>query len=387
MVLLVGLAPINPTMWKAMGRSLGDGYLSELDATACESPDPRDAEGDLAPQAAGVAWWCYGTMDTAATAPEVSRLYVPDTDLPGIPDIWERYPLHSSALVVIHVEHLQDWIDAHPDERCESSVQLVFNGHGLDPLQPTLCDGPEGTILFQLHNLDLFEDDAHHGGWRALIDSRAHLTWTIANVTVAWRDEPPLRTAIRGEDAAIVILVSPSSALLSLTGALAGAALLWMFAISSTLLRVAGSTAAMPGPWSLRRVQAAWWFVVVFTSWEVLAAFTRDIPPIGTTSLLLLGIAGGTYSAQIVVPGVEDDAPPTTPKRGFLGDLVSDANGPVLHRVQLVVWSIALGIAFLYLSVSEVHMPELDPTLLGLMGLSAAGYLSGKTREAKADPT
>jgi hypothetical protein len=386
---VVGAGLVHPAVWNAAGRSFGDGFLREVDLSTCPDPDPLDVDNHLARREEESSWWCYGPAPQVGDwdgPPRVHNLYVPDTNLPWVPDVWERHPFHPNALAVVRVDGLKVWMAEHPEDRCEESVRLVVNGFTMTGLLPTLCDPEDGIVLFQVHNLDLFDEDVAPDaevGWRQLLDSRAHLTWTVAQVSLSWGDGQPLPTLIRGTQAATLVFISPASALLSVSGAFLSILLLWTFGRSSTLLRVTGSSAERPGPWSLRRVQAAWWFLVIFTSWEILAAFSRDIPPIGTTSLLLLGIAGGTYSAELVIPAIQDDVAPDVPSRGFLGDLISDARGPVLHRVQMVLWSLALGFAFVYMTVAKLRMPELDETLLALMGLSAAGYLSGKTREAR----
>jgi hypothetical protein len=91
-----------------------------------------------------------------------------------------------------------------------------------------------------------------------------------------------------------------------------------------------------------------------------------------------LGIAGGTYSVSIARDVV---ANAKGPSRGFWTDLVSDRDGPVMHRLQMAAWSLALGVAYVYGTVVQLDMPDLDETLLVLMGMSSAGYLSMKHTE------
>jgi len=53
----------------------------------------------------------------------------------------------------------------------------------------------------------------------------------------------------------------------------------------------------------------------------------------------------------------------------------------VLHRVQVVVWTIVLGGAFVYLVARDLEMPAFDATLLTLMGISSGAYLGFKWPE------
>ena len=65
----------------------------------------------------------------------------------------------------------------------------------------------------------------------------------------------------------------------------------------------------------------------------------------------------------------------------FGKDLLTDVNGITLHRFQMVVWTIVLGILFLTGVYKELAMPEFSGTLLALMGISAGTYLGFKIPE------
>lgn len=72
--------------------------------------------------------------------------------------------------------------------------------------------------------------------------------------------------------------------------------------------------------------------------------------------------------------------PPQT--RGLFRDILSDSNGTVgLHRFQIFVWTIVLGIIFLVSVVTELSMPVFSATLLATMGISAGTYLGFKFPE------
>lgn len=68
--------------------------------------------------------------------------------------------------------------------------------------------------------------------------------------------------------------------------------------------------------------------------------------------------------------------------RGALRDILVDSTGAVgLHRLQIVVWTIVLGIIFMVSVVMELRMPEFSTTLLAAMGISAGTYLGFKFPE------
>jgi hypothetical protein len=62
-------------------------------------------------------------------------------------------------------------------------------------------------------------------------------------------------------------------------------------------------------------------------------------------------------------------------------DLLSDAQGINFHRFQMVVWTVVLGLIFVYAVLSRLAMPKFSETLLALMGLSAGTYLGFKIPE------
>jgi hypothetical protein len=67
--------------------------------------------------------------------------------------------------------------------------------------------------------------------------------------------------------------------------------------------------------------------------------------------------------------------------QGWLDDLTTDANGPALHRLQVVVGTLILGVVFVIGTYRELSMPEFSNTLLALVGIISAGYLGFKFPE------
>jgi hypothetical protein len=77
-----------------------------------------------------------------------------------------------------------------------------------------------------------------------------------------------------------------------------------------------------------------------------------------------------------------DAAPPPT-TRNFLRDILSDADGVSLHRFQVVTWTLALGLYFVFEVFSRFEMPALSAELLTLMGISNSAYLGFKFPERR----
>lgn len=359
------------------------------DASAAPSAASEAYRMDAAPEPTAFdrcpdpdeGWRCWTDDSPGAAVPRVAAAWAPqavDLTWTPAPDI----SLHPSAAVVVVVQGLQAWIDAQGGT-CEGNVRLTLNTHVLTGVPPTICDEETGRILFQLRNLSLEHKDefGQPTAWRRVLAGRSNTFWTTVEVSVAWGDEAaPLPTDVGWAANTTLWLVPPVNAWLALGGILTVLLFLINTHRGSALLRE-----RVEGRYSLSRTQGAWWFLVVFASWEILCAFQRDFASIGGSSLSLLGIAGGTYSwVRATTPE------PTSGKRGrhrpsigFWRDIVSDDSGPVLHRLQLVAWSLVLGVGYVYGTIVLLQLPEIDPSLLGLMGMSAGGYLVMKPGEIK----
>jgi hypothetical protein len=179
-------------------------------------------------------------------------------------------------------------------------------------------------------------------------------------------------------------------------------------------------------PWSLSRVQAAWWFFIILLSYLFIGLITGDFSTTITgTTLVLLGIAAGTTLTSTIIDrskdtptqhaidqaakervaqDIEDLQTPSTPvdqktlerlaakksqllklqgrNEMFFKDILSDANGVSLHRFQIATWTFVLGGVFVCAVYRELAMPEFSDTLLGLMGLSAGTFVAMKNTEA-----
>ncbi|HJX83051.1 MAG TPA: hypothetical protein VJ723_01760, partial [Candidatus Angelobacter sp.] len=101
-----------------------------------------------------------------------------------------------------------------------------------------------------------------------------------------------------------------------------------------------------------------------------------DIP---VSVLGLLGISTGTSLAASMV----DQATPGTqgaPSKGFWKDLTG-SEGISLHRLQLLAWTAVLVFVFAAQVVSKMAIPDFNPTLLGLLGLSSGTYVGFKFPE------
>ncbi|MBX9840301.1 MAG: hypothetical protein K2Z80_00685 [Xanthobacteraceae bacterium] len=147
--------------------------------------------------------------------------------------------------------------------------------------------------------------------------------------------------------------------------------------LSGAALTRAMATAA--GPFSLGRVQMAMWFVLAFSGfcfiWLTTGQFFNVVTP---QILVLLGIQAATGIAAVQL-GAPSDA--TRVSHGFLRDIVSDASRPTVHRLQVVAWTVIMGVIFLWSVISSFSFPAFDTNLLLLMGIFNSTYLGFKQAE------
>lgn len=179
-------------------------------------------------------------------------------------------------------------------------------------------------------------------------------------------------------------------------------------------------------PWSLARVQAAWWFFIILMSYVFIGVITGDFSTTITgTTLVLLTIAAGTTLTSSVIDNSKNTLDQQEREQAakkhveqeiaklkkthatknhktaealvarnsqlsklkgenehFLVDILSDADGVCFHRFQNVVWSFFLGGVFVCAVYRELAMPQFSEALLGLMGLSAGTFVAMKNTES-----
>ncbi len=221
--------------------------------------------------------------------------------------------------------------------------------------------------------------------------------------------------------------------------------LVWGHARSRTTLRdgLLPQLAPSQQTYSLARWQMAFWFTLIFSSFVFLFVLLWDYNTISSQALILMGISSTTALAAVAVDVVKDSpadavnrglqalglstyddvlrlnqeisarqaeaAGNPSPERlkqlqseiqdrsnilrtyqdrtrrfisqGWFNDVTTDVNGPTVHRLQVLIWTVALGIVFLIGVYRNLAMPEFSSTLLTLMGISGAGYVGFKYPE------
>jgi len=188
-------------------------------------------------------------------------------------------------------------------------------------------------------------------------------------------------------------------------------------------------------PFSLGKVQMAFWFSIVLSSYVFIWLITDNYELITTGTLVLIGIGAATglgavsinnsksngtvkqvqdlqaqqadlrqatdlLKASLPAAGIEGkigynnflDSQLTTNinklidglklgKDTFFSDILTDENGVSFHRLQMVVFTMVLGFVFIYTVWATLTMPDFSTTLLTMQGITAGTYLGFKIPE------
>ncbi len=130
-----------------------------------------------------------------------------------------------------------------------------------------------------------------------------------------------------------------------------------------------------------------WTAVVVFGYIAIYVAQVQAgqiMPPsIPNNVLIAMGVSVATAVAAKSIT-VKSIAAGNTKPAGSLGGILEDDSGnPDLSKIQLMVWTLIAIAVYLcnahhFIAAPTNKLPDIDPTLMILMGLGHAGYLGTK---------
>jgi len=260
---------------------------------------------------------------------------------------------------------------------------LFLNEIPISGVPPESCDVETGNVRFTLDRTD--DSDR---AWHALLEEPIAFRKTIS-VSVGPEDDlsfPSIK-----EDFELEVLPEAQ-----FYGYFAG---LLVFLVA--IVRLARRTRLLrdrsqptpPGkmpPYSLSLFQLAFWSFLVIAAYLFIWLITQELDTITGSVLALLGIGSATaLGANLIASGKPSDPAPAPSSvreavsRGFLRDVLSDEEGISLHRFQLFIWTLVLGVIFVASVYNGLQMPQFNPTLLGLMGISSGTYLGFKIPETQ----
>lgn len=148
---------------------------------------------------------------------------------------------------------------------------------------------------------------------------------------------------------------------------------------------------------SLARAQILFWTVIVLASFVFIWVATGDVNTITDSVLILIGISSATALGARAIDSTNaahdalDDAKDGTKRtertkfetttNSFWKDLLGGNSDDGIHRLQIIVWTIILGIIFICSVWLDLTMPDFNGTLLTMMGISSGTYIGFKMKE------
>ncbi len=159
---------------------------------------------------------------------------------------------------------------------------------------------------------------------------------------------------------------------------------------NTSLVRSGTNPVPRERPYSLSLFQMSFWFFLVIAAYVFVWLVTDELDTITESILALIGIGAATALGATLIDQKKTVPAPTEPggkSEGFLNDVLSDPTGISLHRFQMFVWTLVLGVIFVASVYKNLAMPQFSATLLGLMGISSGTYLGFKVPEKTGSDT
>jgi hypothetical protein len=319
---------------------------------------------------------------------------VPDDG--GTPRVYYAHSYHDHDEARVNMAGLDDLLSVHvqnfsvllkeTNQSC-SAIVLFIDSMAVKGLQPHSCDPKSGHVRYKLLRTRQSQDV-----WRTLLGSPSGYTRPIS-ISVGSTDQFSIPSTVT----AFELEVIPRGKLFTFFGITSVGLLIFVWLCRNRGL-IRSSPPGVPiirQPYNLSLFQMAFWFFLVVVSYVFIWLINDELDTITDSILGLLGIGTGTALGASLIdknkqPAAEQStsaipAEPGKPResRGFLVDLLNDEGGISLHRFQLFVWTLVLGVIFCSSVYKNLQMPEFSATLLGLMGLSSGTFLGFKLPEGR----
>ncbi|HEV8582518.1 MAG TPA: hypothetical protein VGX68_25920 [Thermoanaerobaculia bacterium] len=333
---------------------------------------PLPAQLEPAPEAGG-----GGTATGAQASPGGQPPETPLARVVGATSTDHRNRAGLGDGLTVRVENLKPAL-AKVENGCEGLI-LFLNEIPIKGVPPESCSLATGDVRFTLDRTD--DSDR---AWHALLEEPIAFQKTVS-VSVGPEGDLSFPSTAKFQ-----LIVLPE---VQFYGYFVGLLLFFLLLVRlsrrTSLLRDA--TAAPPAgklaPYSLSLFQLAFWSFLVVAAYVFIWLITEELDTITGSVLALLGIGSSTaLAANLIDSGkaaAADGEREGVVSRGFLRDVLSDEQGISLYRFQLFIWTLVLGVIFIASVYNGLQMPQFNPTLLGLMGISSGTYLGFKVPESR----
>jgi hypothetical protein len=277
-----------------------------------------------------------------------------------------------SDRIIVNISHLstlQKSLDGKP-------LVLFINGLPLTDSPALSVDTLRGEVQFVLKRTEITK-----ATWNLLIGKPKAFT-KVVTVSVGLKDGTPI--PCKENNLTFVVIRTWQFGIFFLS------LLIFLFVIfllyrKTDLLR--GLPEQMPPVgkkvFSLALSQMLFWTVLVMGAYVFIWATTGDIDTVTDSILILMGISSATALGARVIDTTSTGTPvtPELSSGSFWKDILKGTTDYEPHRLQIVAWTLVLGIVFLCTVWADLTMPSFNGTLLTLMGISSGTYLGFKMKE------
>ena len=281
--------------------------------------------------------------------------------------------------ISIHVQNFATLLK-NANGNCQGIV-LFIEGMPIKGDKAESCDPAAGHVRYRL--LRTKDDDA---AWHTLLGSPPGYVAQGIGISVGTDQQFSIPST-----ATFDLEVIPHTQFLAFLALVSLAMALFIYLCRTTSL-VRSGTHPVPSqrPYSLSLFQMSFWFFLVIAAYVFVWLITDELDTITESILALIGIGAATALGATLIDQKKDAPAPDEPggkSRGFLNDVMSDPTGVSLHRLQMFVWTLVLGVIFIGSVYKNLAMPQFSATLLGLMGISSGTYLGFKVPEKQGSDT
>lgn len=288
--------------------------------------------------------------------------------------------IRSGDLVEVGIENPSTIFDSNNID--SAGLYLYINSIPMTGIPLVECDVTNGKVIFKVSR------NSGYNPWNVFYTSVFEPSFEAQSISIGYASTGAIPTAITSASGVQFILIRDSYLIFALC-MVVSVLLLWLYGNKRGMLR---DNSTLPDiqlrPYSMARTQLAFWTLIVSVSYIFIALVTGELAPLSTSTLVLLGVSGATTATAALIDSndVMNNAirhQNTQESKGWLTDLLSDNNGISVHRFQMLVFNMILGIFFLQQVFTCLHMPDFGNNLLVLLGISNGTYAGIKILENK----
>jgi len=278
--------------------------------------------------------------------------------------------------VSVHVQNFGKLLDE-VNGNC-ANIVLFIDGMPIKGLKPESCDKTQGHVRYLLHRTDDSEDV-----WHKLLGSPRHYA---KPVSISVGADPQFSVRSEVDDFDLEAVPRGWFLLFIVLAALFAFFIITLCRRTSIIRSGHATVPPHQRPYSLSLFQMVFWFFLVIVAYVFMWLINDELDTITESVLALIGIGAATAIGSSMIDKNKTQTAPEAAdvSRGFVKDVLSDADGISLHRFQMFVWTLVLGVIFVASVYETLSMPEFSTTLLGLMGISSGTYLGFKVPEKTA---